>query len=222
VDRFGRKFLLLGSASVVSISLASMGTFFYLQKQWGAEEATATLGWLPLVSLIVFFIAYSSGFANVPFIIMGELFPTTYRSILGPISSSFNLLCTFSVVRSFPAMKEGLGDDWTFWLFMITTIFSILFIFFFLPETKGKTLEEIESLFSKKSQTMQSSRMGSLRVDSTGAGMVETVKSPSNVNDNVNDENKTGKQSLSPKTFSSTDGSEDEDDNETIPVPVPT
>ena len=202
-----------------------MGTFFYLQKKWGAEEATATLGWLPLVSLIVFFIAYSSGFANVPFIIMGELFPATYRSILGPISSSFNLLCTFSVVRSFPAMKAGLGDDWTFWLFMITTIFSILFIFFFLPETKGKTLEEIESLFSKKSQTIPSSRNGSLRVDSKGVRTVETVKSPSNVNDNfgyVNDENNTGKQSLSPITFSSTDDSEDEDDNETIPVPVPT
>lgn len=199
-----------------------MGTFFYLQKQWGAEEATAQLGWLPLVSLIVFFIAYSCGFASVPFIIMGELFPATYRSILGPISSSFNLLCTFSVVRSFPAMKAGLGDDWTFWLFMITTVLSIFFIFFFLPETKGKTLEEIESLFLKKSQ---STRNGSLRIDNKGTTTLEAAKSPSEANDNLSyvpDEHNTlpGKQ-LSSNTFTSTDDSDDDDDNEAIPVPVP-
>lgn len=150
VDRFGRRVLLFGSGFVSAISLTAMGTFFFFQNKWGEDEATKTLGWLPLVSLIVFFIAYSCGFANIPFIIMGELLPMRYRTILGPISSSFNVTCTFIIVRFFPAMQSsGLGKDGTFWLFAASTFASLFFIYFLLPETKGKTLEEIERMFSK-------------------------------------------------------------------------
>jgi len=147
VDRFGRKVLLLGSGCLVTISLAALGSFFYLQKEWGEKEATESLGWLPLVSIMVFFIAYSGGFANVPFIIMGEIFPGRVRTILGPAVSSFNLLCTFTVVRSFPAMTAGIGKYGAFWLFMCCTVAGMIFIFFLLPETKGRPLEEIERIF---------------------------------------------------------------------------
>lgn len=128
-----------------------LGMFFNLQKQWGEKEASASLGWLPLASLIVFFIAFSFGFANVPYIIMGELFPANIRSLFGPISSSFNVLCTFTVVRCFPLMRDYLGMDGTFFLYMACTVVSLFFIGLLLPETKGKTLEEIASLFGKES-----------------------------------------------------------------------
>ena len=148
---------MIGSASFVALSLASMGASFYMAYLWGDEAASARLGWLPLLSLIVFFIAYSGGMANVPFIIMGELFPARYRSVLGPISSSFNLLCNFTVVRCFPAMQISMGPYGTFWFFMCCTILSIVFVFFFLPETKGRTLEDIELLFSRKYSVSDSS-----------------------------------------------------------------
>lgn len=150
VDRFGRRILMMGSAAVCSLSLASMGSFFYMQSLWGEEAATESLGWLPLLSLIVFFIAYSAGMANVPFIIMGEMLPARYRAMLGPMSSSFNLMCTFTVVRSFPVMQVSMTKHGVFWFFMCCTLASIVFVFFLLPETNGKTLEDIEKLFSKK------------------------------------------------------------------------
>jgi facilitated trehalose transporter len=150
VDRFGRRFLLLSSATIVSCSLAAMGAFFYMQAQWGPALATEKLGWLPLLSLVVFFIAYSGGYSNVPFILMGEMFPSRYRSILGPLSSSFNLCCTFTVVRSFPVMQISMEKYGAFWFFMCCTLLGIVFVYFLLPETKGKTLEDIEKLFSKK------------------------------------------------------------------------
>jgi len=127
-----------------------MGTFFYFQRQWGEAEATATIGWLPLVSLMIFFIAYSSGYASVPFIIMGEMLPSRYRNIMGPISSSVNVLTAFTAIQSFPTMQQSLGNDGTFWLFMSSTILSLAIIYILLPETKGKTLEEIEKIFAKK------------------------------------------------------------------------
>ena len=161
VDRFGRRALLLGSAVVVCLSLATMGTFFHIQASWGPEECSSRLGWLPLLALIVFFAAYSCGFANVPFIIMGEMFPVRYRSVFSPVTSSFNLLCAFTVVRCLPLMFVALGRDGTFWFFMICTLMSVVFVALFLPETKGKTLEDIEKLFAdpsiKKTVTRSSS-----------------------------------------------------------------
>lgn len=153
VDRCGRRMLFLGSAITSSIPLATMGTFFFFERQWGDKEAVRHFGWLPLVSLIVFFITYSGGMSNVPFIIMGEMFPTQYRTLLGSISSSFNLFCTFVMVRFFPDMSGALGKDGTFFLFSLCTLLSAAFVYFFLPETNGKTLEEMEELFrSSKSQ----------------------------------------------------------------------
>lgn len=147
VDRYGRRILLLGSAAITSISLASMGTFFYFQRMWGQATATELLGWLPLVSLTVFFIAYSGGMSNVPFIIMGEMFPSQYRTLLGTLTSSFNLIVTLVIVRFFPDMLIHLGNDVTFFIFAGCTLTSIVFVYFLLPETKGKTLEEMEELF---------------------------------------------------------------------------
>ena len=141
---------MFSSAAVTTVSLASMGSFFYLQSLWGEEEASASLGWLPLLSLIVFFAGYSGGMASVPFIIMGELFPSQYRSVLGAVSSSFSLLCTFIVIRSFPVMQMTLGSSGTFFLFTCCTALSIAFVFFFLPETKGRTLEDIGRIFTEK------------------------------------------------------------------------
>ncbi len=127
-----------------------MGSFFYIKSERGSTVASEEFGWLPLFSLIVFFVAYSAGYANVPFILMGEMFPVRYRSILGPLSSSFNLLCTFTVVRSFPEMQVTMGQYGAFWFFMCCTLAGIVFVYFLLPETKGKTLEEIEKIFLEK------------------------------------------------------------------------
>lgn len=150
VDRYGRRILLIGSAISSSIALSTLGIFFSLQKQWGDAEASKQLGWLPLVSVMAFFITYSAGMSNVPFIIMGEMFPFRYRSLLGGMSSSFNLLATFVIVRFFPDMVKGLGKDGTFYLFASCTLVSAVFAYFLLPETKGKTLEEVEKLFTSK------------------------------------------------------------------------
>ncbi|XP_046457784.1 facilitated trehalose transporter Tret1-like isoform X2 [Daphnia pulex] len=147
VDRCGRRMLFLGSAITSSVPLATMGTFFYFERQWGDKEATRYFGWLPLASLIVFFVTYSGGMSNVPFIIMGEMFPARHRTSLGAISSSFNLFCTFAMVQLFPDMSQAFGKDGTFYFFTGCTLLSAAFVYFLLPETTGKTLEEMEQLF---------------------------------------------------------------------------
>jgi len=190
--------------------MAAMGTFFYLQRMWGADEATAKLGWLPLVSLMLFFVAYSSGFANVPFIIMGEMFPLRYRYILGPTTSSFNLLCTFAVVRGFPSLQDLIGSDATFWMFMGFTVVSLFFIFFLLPETKGKTLEEIERLFSSKT------KIDAVTIKDHSAVSIEKVLGIENLDFRPDESN-----SVKNKVDALDSDSDDDDIDDNIHVPAP-
>jgi facilitated trehalose transporter len=206
-----------------------MGAFFYMQYLWGAADASSRLGWLPLLSLIVFFIAYSGGYSNVPFIIMGELFPSRYRSILGSISSSFNLLCTFTVVRSFPPMQIGLGKYGAFWFFMCCTIAGLVFVYFFVPETKGKTLEDIEKLFSKKfnkdgtsvNQSTNDGRCNGLQIKfNSSLGTVETGNNKFDTT-NGNKQENGNSFAIKPASFHPAD-SDDEEDNVVISGPVPT
>lgn len=99
------------------------------------------------MSLIVFFVAYSGGFSNVPFIIMGELLPLRCRSPFGPVCASFSVMCAFTALQALPEMFIGHGKDGTFWFFMSCTLLSVVFVAVGLPETKGKTLEAKEEIF---------------------------------------------------------------------------
>ena len=106
------------------------------------EDAALAIGWLPLVSLIVFIVAYSLGFANVPFLIMGELFPAKYRGLLGSFASCFNLACTFTIVRTFDIMALSIGYYGAFWLYASCCALGIFFVFFLLP---GKSFLKINA-----------------------------------------------------------------------------
>jgi facilitated trehalose transporter len=149
VDKAGRRILLLTSGVIMTASLAAVGAFFYMKSQnehYGLE-------FLPLLGLVVFMIGYSIGFASVPFVLMGELFPHEYRSLLGAVSSCFNLTNTFLVIKLFTNISTGVGLHGVFWIYASVALLSCVFVMVFLPETKGKTLEEIEAFFRKSNES---------------------------------------------------------------------
>ena len=204
-----------------------------MQAQWGPALATEKLGWLPLLSLVVFFIAYSGGYSNVPFILMGELFPSRYRSILGPLSSSFNLCCTFIVVRSFPVMQISMEKYGAFWFFMCCTLLGIVFVYFLLPETKGKTLEDIEKLFSNKYNADATLKTPEVQPDNYSDGKTASIGSSgiqmkpsrsslrqqkSNPNDSVALESGDGITTLAVNPIIDSED-EKEDDGSLVPAP---
>ena len=79
---------------------------------------------------------------------MSELFPIENRHQLSTVSTSFNLCCTFLVVRTFPDMSDAMGLAGVYALYATCSLAAVVFVFFALPETKGRTLEEISQLFS--------------------------------------------------------------------------
>lgn len=101
VDKSGRKPLLIVSGVIMCLSNASMGVAFYLN-----EHGNNCFGYLPLVSLIVFMIGFSIGFGCIPFLLMGEIFPSPQRSLLSSMAGSMNLGMMFVVIKTFHPLEE--------------------------------------------------------------------------------------------------------------------
>ena len=143
VDRAGRKPLLIASGAVMCVALSALGTHFYLQR-YGMEK---NLGLLPLISLIVFMFGFSIGYCSIPFLLMGELIPEKQRSFLSSIAGSLNLGIMFIVIKTYHDLVNAVGEDGTFWFYSGICLFSCFFVYFLVPETKGKSLIEIEEFF---------------------------------------------------------------------------
>lgn len=140
VDRAGRKPLLMISTGVMSASLIALG-YYFRKKDSGSD--VSTLGWLPLTSLIVFMVAFSIGLGPVPWMLMGELFPAETKAVASSVAVMLNWFMVFLVTKTFPAMNDELGIGMTFWIFAGIMAGATAFTHFLVPETKGRTYQEI-------------------------------------------------------------------------------
>lgn len=142
VDRLGRRILLLLSSSIMAVCTILLGVYFYLANS--ENHDASNLGWLPIVSLCLFIIMFSLGFGPIPWLMVGELFAADIKGIAGSLSGSFNWLLAFIVTKTFSNLREAVGLGETFWIFSGLTVIGTIFVFFIVPETKGKTLQEIQ------------------------------------------------------------------------------
>lgn len=154
VDKLGRRILLLASSSVMAIATTAMGVYFYMKQI--DESSVTNLGWLPVSSLCIFIIMFSIGFGPVPWLMMGELFASDIKGVAGSIAGTSNWVLAFIVTKTFVNLKEAMGSGQTFWLFAGITVVGAVFVFVFVPETKGKSLNEIQDELSGKSNRNQS------------------------------------------------------------------
>nr|XP_034837074.1 facilitated trehalose transporter Tret1-like [Maniola hyperantus] len=142
IESTGRRKILLLSTAICSLSMFTLGLYFYLDHI--ESPVVNNIKWLPLVILIVFYIGYDAGFGNIPTAIIGEMFTTNVRSKGSTITLMSSFLCGFMVTTTFGAVLESVGGHAAFWFFSFTSACAFLFTVFFIPETKGKTLMQIQ------------------------------------------------------------------------------
>jgi SP family facilitated glucose transporter-like MFS transporter 8 len=145
VDRAGRKILLISAALGMCFFAGTIGLYFYLK-----EVHNHTLNWLSLVSLFGYVIFFSLGLGAVPWIIMSEVFPERVRGIASSVATVLNWICSFILTKFFAQMKEAITDYGTFWFFSVMCLGCAIFVQLVVPETKGRSLEEIEASFKRK------------------------------------------------------------------------
>uniref|UniRef100_A0A0A1WTN4 Facilitated trehalose transporter Tret1-2 homolog n=2 Tax=Zeugodacus cucurbitae TaxID=28588 RepID=A0A0A1WTN4_ZEUCU len=143
VDKLGRRLLLLTSGTIMALSTISMGVYFFLQDQDAAS--VTNIGWLPVVSLCFFIVLFSIGFGPVPWLMMGEVFAADIKGVAGSIAGTTNWVLAFIVTKTFVNLTDSIGKGETFWLFSGITIVGVFFVYFIVPETKGKSLNEIQA-----------------------------------------------------------------------------
>lgn len=141
VDRLPRRLLLVVSTLMMAVSMAAMGTFFIIQLKH-REFANSYLSWLPLAALVGLVFSYTVGLGPLCYIITNELFSTTARGRACSLGVATLCLTGFLTTKFFVNIRVIIGDYGTFWACGVVCLFGALFGFFFVPETKGKSLEE--------------------------------------------------------------------------------
>ena len=139
-DRLGRKPLLYFGLAGVMLSLFALGTSFAF-----ADILGGGLKWVAVGSLVTYIICFAMSLGPIGWILVSEVFPLKIRGIAMSICTVSNFAFNFFVVGSFPVLLHRIGGAWTFWMFGLVSLICIIFVYFFVPETKGISLEQIES-----------------------------------------------------------------------------
>ena len=139
VDKLGRRILLMLPTALMCVSMAVLGASRYFDNFPSG---------ITLLSLCCFITGFSFGLGPIPWLIMSEIFPTKVRGVASGIATQVNWLGVFIVIKFYDDMENSMHDYGLYWFFAVVCLVCVIYVFVFLPETKGKTLEEVEELFA--------------------------------------------------------------------------
>ncbi len=147
IQYFSRKLMATSSGLLMALAMAVAAVYehFYASVHFDSRP----MAWIPLVSILVNVSASMLGMLQLPWLMVGELFPLAVRGIMGGIVSSLAYLFIFITVKFYPTLMETLKIDGTMWLFCGASVLAAIFTMLYLPETKDKTLFQIEKAFTK-------------------------------------------------------------------------
>jgi SP family galactose:H+ symporter-like MFS transporter len=139
LDRVGRRpLLLVGLAGMVS-SLVLLGVSFYFTSLLGLLGDLATIG------LMVYVASFAIGLGPVFWLLVSEIYPLKVRGLAMSIASEANWGSNLIVALTFLTLIQFIGRSGTFWFYAVIGAFAFVFAYLLVPETKGRTLEEIEN-----------------------------------------------------------------------------
>ncbi|XP_044728275.1 facilitated trehalose transporter Tret1-like [Chrysoperla carnea] len=147
LDKLGRKILYSLSSAGCAITLGITAIYFYV-KQDGMD--VSNYFWIPIVSLCSYIVTFNMGMSVIPAAMLTELFPTNVKAkALALMDVYLSLLCAI-VAKVFQHLDSTYGMYVPFTLFACCCILGVIFGIVYLPETKNKTLEEIQMMLRRK------------------------------------------------------------------------
>ncbi|XP_044174407.1 solute carrier family 2, facilitated glucose transporter member 8-like [Acropora millepora] len=164
MDRAGRRILLWTMALGMCVTLAGLGFYFeiYIPAKTDntlSSDTVSLLGsihrsveaseisWLSILCLVLFNLAYAVAWGPIPWLVMSEIFPLKARGPASSLATLSSSLFAFVAIKTYNSLVSGLTIQGTFWFYSGFSLLGFVFVFFVVPETKGKTLEEIEAMF---------------------------------------------------------------------------
>lgn len=141
IDKWGRRKLLIGGAAGMLISLLVITVAFYFNK---------LEGYLILFFILTYIASFAASIGPVSWVVISEIFPNRLRSKAMSVAIVALWLACFLVSLTFPVMLNRLGGAASFLVFGVLCFLMLLYVIFKVPETKGKSLEELEKILLKK------------------------------------------------------------------------
>lgn len=144
VDKFGRKKLMIIGAIAMAISMISLGTVFYAQHT----------GMLSLVFMLTYIAGFAMSWGPVTWVLLSEIFPNSIRGVMS-LAVASQWIANLVVSWTFPVLNESdyltrtFNHGFAYWIYGLMGILAAIFVWRFVPETKGKSLEEIEKTWIK-------------------------------------------------------------------------
>ena len=140
VDRWGRRALMLFGSASLAVIYAVLGACYW-----------AGVSGVFMLALVVLAIAcYAMSLAPVTWVVLSEIFPARVRGVAMAVSTFFLWAASFVLTYTFPSLNEAVGAAGAFWLYGAICVAGFLFILGRLPETKGKTLEQLEQELTRR------------------------------------------------------------------------
>jgi SP family galactose:H+ symporter-like MFS transporter len=139
IDRVGRRPLLLVSLAGMTLSLLVLGLAFAL------PQLAGSLGWIAIVGLMTYVGSFAVGLGPVFWLMLSEIYPLRIRGRAMSVGTVANWSANLIVALSFLSLTQFLGRAPTFWLYAVVSIGAWVFAFVLVPETRGRSLEDIEA-----------------------------------------------------------------------------
>lgn len=138
-DRLGRKPLLYAGLTGVTLSLFALGASFHF-----ADLLGDNLKWVAVGSTVVYIASFAFSLGPIGWIVVSEVLPLKIRGFAMSLCTVANMAFNFVVVLTFLPLINNIGEANTFWIYGCIGIFCLFFTYFLVPETKGRSLEQIE------------------------------------------------------------------------------
>ncbi|XP_043506075.1 facilitated trehalose transporter Tret1-like isoform X1 [Polistes fuscatus] len=157
--RSGRRALTMVSSVGCGLSMIGLGSYMWLKEYWVINHLPFVATWIPVFCIFSYTVTCTLGFLVIPWIMIGEVYPVQVRGIIGGLTTMTAHCFIFVVVKTYPFLASALTRHGTFILYGCISLFGTIYFYICLPETKGKTLQEIEDYFSGRSNSLYTGRM---------------------------------------------------------------
>jgi sugar porter (SP) family MFS transporter len=152
IDRRGRRPLLLAGIAGMTVTLIMLGIVFRMSSQ------STGMAWLAVISMMAYVGSFAISLGPIFWLLISEIYPLKIRNSAEGIAATFNWGANLLVTFTFLTLVEKLGPSQTFWFYGLCAIGAGLFSYWFVPETKGRTLEEIEEFWRSKHRPVISAK----------------------------------------------------------------
>jgi len=140
IKSVNRRPLLITSLLIMATALYTFGAYFW-------HKPGPEYGWIPIMCLVCFILAFSLGQGPLAWVLLGDLATPRAASLTGTAASATNWGVAFITTVSYDSMKASLGQAGTYWLYSSCCVAGALFVLLVVPETRGRSRQDIERIF---------------------------------------------------------------------------